>query len=302
MMATHRKTIAKNPLMSLKKNPIDAQKKVAVTSRKAVVKKKAGTVKVSDSGKASTRKKVTSPSSSVNKGGKIATRIKKVAISPRKKALSKAATEVIIFDNDPEGIWPKQDTEAKSANEIFNAELSSSPKSLKRAIVVTTNRFDLGQQIINKWSKVSLLTIVLPNTVLEYIVISGIQLKMLRDMSKLYRIPFKVDAFKVILGSILGGSVAYFLSDFYSGLVKSVPFVGKPIVFLTEPAIAYVTTYAVGFVFLEHFERQGSFDNIDLGQMKASIKNKIAEKYQELLNKKIKSSKKNAPGFEKASA
>ena len=300
-MATHRKTIAKNPLMNLKKNPLDAQKKVALTSRKAVVKKKAGTVKVSDSGKASTKKKVTFPSSSVAKSEKIATRIKKAAITPRKKALPKTATEISMFDNDPEGIWPKQDTEAKSANEIFDAELSSSPKSLKRAIVVTTNRLDRGQQIVNKWSKVSLLTIVLPNTVLEYIVISGIQLKMLRDMSQLYGIPFKADAFKVILGSILGGSVAYFLSDFYSGLVKSVPFVGKPIAFLTEPAIAYVTTYAVGFVFLEHFERQGSFDNIDLGQMKISIKNKIAEKYQELLKKKNISGKGDDSGFEKVS-
>lgn len=301
MMVTHRKTIAKNPLMNLKKNTIDSQKKVAATSRTAVVKKKAGTVKVSNSEKASIKKKVTSLSSSVTKDEKIATRIKKAPITPRKKALSKTATEITIFDNDPEAIWPKQDTEAKSANEIFDAELSSSPKSLKRAIVVTTNRLDRGQEIINKWSKVSLLTIVLPNTVLEYIVISGIQLKMLRDMSQLYGIPFKADAFKVILGSILGGSVAYFLSDFYSGLVKSVPFVGKPIAFLSEPAIAYVTTYAVGFVFLEHFESQGSFDNIDLGQMKASIKKKIAEKYQELLKKKNITGKGDDSGFEKVS-
>ena len=302
MMATHRKTIAKNPLMNLKKNPIDAQKKVAVTSRKALVKKKAGTVKISDLGKASTNKKVSLPSSSAAKDEKKAIRIKKAAVTPRKKALPKTATEIIIFDSNSEDIWPKQDTEAKSANEIFDAELSSSRKSLKRAIVVTTNRLDRGQQIINKWSKVSLLTIALPNTVLEYIVISGIQLKMLRDMSQLYGIPFKADALKVILGIILGGSVAYFLSDFYSGLVKSVPFVGKPIAFLTEPAIAYVTTYAVGFVFLEHFESHGSFDNIDLGKMKASIKKKIAEKYQELLKKKNISGKGDDSGFEKVSA
>jgi uncharacterized protein (DUF697 family) len=143
---------------------------------------------------------------------------------------------------------------------------------------------------------------VLPNTIIEYVVISGIQLKMLRDMSSLYGIPFKADALKVILGSVLGGGIAYFLSDIYSGLVKSIPFVGKPIALLSEPAIAYVTTYAVGFVFLEHFERNGSFDNINLEQMKVSIKNKMAEKYRELLKKKSSIGKKSASGFEKASA
>jgi uncharacterized protein (DUF697 family) len=267
-----------------------------------VVKKRVSTVQASDSGGVSKKKKATAPILPVSKKKEIAPKVKKAVVASRKQSLSKSSTEIVLLDDDVKDVLMNEGGKAETANDIFEAELSSSPASFKRAIVVVANRFDQGEQIINKWSKVSLLTIVLPNTIIEYVVISGIQLKMLRDMSSLYGIPFKADALKVILGSVLGGGIAYFLSDIYSGLVKSIPFVGKPIALLSEPAIAYVTTYAVGFVFLEHFERNGSFDNINLEQMKASIKNKMAEKYRELLKKKSSIGKKSASGFEKAPA
>jgi len=294
-MATQRKTIAKNPLMSLKRNSADPEKKkVRVISRKTVIKKKASTVQASNSAEVSTKKKGAAPTLPLVEK-KISPKTKRAVITPRKQSLRKSSTEIILLDSDLKDVLMSEEVKVESANDVFDAELSSSSISFKRPIVVAANRFEQGEQIINKWSKVSLVTIVLPNTVLEYAVISGIQLKMLRDMSHLYGVPFKADALKVILGSILGGGVAYFLSDFYSGLVKSIPFVGKPIALLSEPAIAYVTTYAVGFVFLEHFERNGSFENIKLDQMKVSIKNKIADKYRELLKKKNILGKKIAP-------
>jgi uncharacterized protein (DUF697 family) len=259
-------------------------------------------VQASESRKVSKKTTGSAPILSVNKKEKIVPRVKKAAVANRDQSLPTSSTEIVLFDSDLEDVLLGEEGRVETANDIFDAELSSSSTSFKRAIVVSCNRFEQGERIVQKWSKISLATILLPNTIVEYVVISGIQLKMLRDMSHLYGIPFKADAFKVILGSILGGGVAYFLSDVYSGLVKNIPFVGKPIALLSEPAIAYVTTYAVGFVFLEHFERNGSFDNINLEQMKVSIKAKIAEKYRELLKKKNPLGKKSASGFENAPA
>jgi hypothetical protein len=62
-----------------------------------------------------------------------------------------------------------------------------------------------------------------------------------------------------------------------------------------------VTTYAVGLVFLEHFERNGSFQNIDLESIKKSIKEKVNQKYQELLKSKKLMGGKNLFGLNKAS-
>jgi uncharacterized protein (DUF697 family) len=177
----------------------------------------------------------------------------------------------------------KKGAAPEGANEIFEAELSLISSPTRDALFSDGGSYAVGKKTVLKWSKISLATIVLPNSLLEYAAISGIQLKMLHDLSRIYDIPFKADGVKVIIGSILGGSVAYFLSDLYSNWVKVIPVVGKPIAFLSEPAMAYLTTYAVGFVFLEHFENNGSFQDIELEQIKKSIKLKISEKYKELV-------------------
>ena len=177
----------------------------------------------------------------------------------------------------------KKGTALEGANEIFEAELSLISAPTRDALFADGGSYEVGKKTVAKWSKISLATIVLPNSLLEYAAISGIQLKMLHELSRTYGIPFKADGVKVIIGSILGGSVAYFLSDLYSNWVKVIPVVGKPIAFLSEPAMAYLTTYAVGFVFLEHFENNGSFQDIELEQIKKSIKLKISEKYKELV-------------------
>jgi len=310
-MATQRKTIAKNPLMGIQpRTKVGEKKKVSsaltksnTAQKQGVAKSKIATKKTPAKAKAipiAKTKKIVAERAS-NKSVRVGSKKAKDAKAPLKPNLSLVKASSSTSIEELETILHKKEFVTESANAIFDAEISALSISTKREILAEADRFEQSKKIIVKWSRISLLTIAVPNTVLEYVVISGIQAKMLQEVSKVYGVPFKADAVKVIVGSILGGSVAYFLSDFYSSWIRSIPIVGKPISFLTEPAIAYVTTYAVGLVFLEHFERNGSFQNIDLESIKKSIKEKVNQKYQELLKSKKLMGGKNLFGLNKAS-
>lgn len=299
-MAQKRKTISLNPLRDIKS--------------KAIVDKKPG-LAIDTSNKATQVKKITTKSQSA------ATLAKKLPVkktAEKSKATDKNKSGIVTpkvsthlrinkGNQNPSGIVrdpapsdeavlnktksvqsekiqnQKKATTPDKVNEIFDSELSLIASPTSDTLFSDGGSYAESQKIIIKWSKISLATIVLPNSILEYAAISGIQLKMLHEMSKSYGIPFKADAVKVIIGSILGGSVAYFLSDIYSGVVKQIPVIGKPISFISEPAMAYITTYAVGYVFLEHFENNGDFQNIEIEHIKRTINTKISEKYKEMI-------------------
>jgi len=300
-MATQkRKTIALNPLRDIQSKVKLADKPVkdslVKVSKPAPSFKKvtSATEKVSASVADAKLKKAavkTAKATSKNAKHSTSTRVEKSAPAlPVKRRKASSKTQSPLTSSDPvvspatEEISSvaKKGTAPGGVNEIFEAELSLVSAPTRDALFADGGSYAVGKKTIAKWSKISLATIVLPNSLLEYAAISGIQLKMLHELSRAYGIPFKADGVKVIIGSILGGSVAYFLSDIYSNWVKVIPVVGKPIAFLSEPAMAYLTTYAVGVVFLEHFENNGSFQDIELEQIKKSIKLKISEKYKEL--------------------
>jgi uncharacterized protein (DUF697 family) len=300
-MATQkRKTIALNPLRDIQSKVKLADKPVKdslvkVSKPAPSFKKVTSVTKKVSASVADTKleKSAIKKSKAVSKSAKHSTPEPLVKATPassvkRSKAPSKTQSSAANSDVVASAATEEKLSAAKKgaglegANEIFEAELSLISAPTRDALFSDGGSYAVGKKTVAKWSKISLATIVLPNSLLEYAAISGIQLKMLHELSHAYGIPFKADGVKVIIGSILGGSVAYFLSDLYSNWVKVIPVVGKPIAFLSEPAMAYLTTYAVGVVFLEHFENNGSFQDIELEQIKKSIKLKISEKYKEL--------------------
>ena len=88
--------------------------------------------------------------------------------------------------------------------------------------------------------------------------IAGVQLKMLSDLSKIYGVPFTENLGKTVLATtvtaLAPGMVAQ--SSFASAL-KVVPGLGQIMGMLAVPAYAGGLTYAVGRVFISHFESDG---------------------------------------------
>ena len=93
--------------------------------------------------------------------------------------------------------------------------------------------------------------------------VSLVQIKMVADLAKLYEVPFSRNIVKTLIASLLGSLVPITLARSASSLVKSVPGVGSILGMLTAPVFATASTYAVGRVFIQHFEAGGTLLNFD---------------------------------------
>ncbi|MFX3681334.1 MAG: YcjF family protein [bacterium] len=98
----------------------------------------------------------------------------------------------------------------------------------------------------------------IPATGWDMAAIAGVQLKMLSDLAKIYGVPFTENLGKTVLATTITalapGLVAQ--SSFASAL-KVVPGLGQIMGMLAVPAYAGGLTYAVGRVFISHFESDG---------------------------------------------
>jgi uncharacterized protein (DUF697 family) len=86
--------------------------------------------------------------------------------------------------------------------------------------------------------------------------IAGVQLKMLSELAEKYQVEFSDSRGKAIIGTLVGSIVpGQLAAGLFGGMVKMIPFVG----FVTVPAFAGASTYALGKIFAQHFASGGTF-------------------------------------------
>jgi uncharacterized protein (DUF697 family) len=103
-----------------------------------------------------------------------------------------------------------------------------------------------------------------PVPVADLIAVSGVQLKMLADVSKVYGVPFHASRGKMVIASTIGYVLPHALSfGLIGSLIKAIPLIGT---LAGEPAMALfsaASAWALGTVFIQHFESGGTFLNFD---------------------------------------
>ena len=103
-----------------------------------------------------------------------------------------------------------------------------------------------------------------PIPIADLVAVSGVQLKMLAEISKIYGVPFQESQGKMIIGSLMGFVLPRALSFGLIGcVIKVIPGVG---VLAGAPAMAMFSAayaWALGRVFMQHFESGGTFLNFN---------------------------------------
>ena len=116
-----------------------------------------------------------------------------------------------------------------------------------------------AERLVNSYMGWSAGAGLVPVPGLDLAAIAGVQIKMLDDLSKLYEVPFSKNAAKSIIGALLGSGGATLVAVPAASLLKIIPIVGHIAALFTEPAAAAASTYALGKVFIQHFESGGTF-------------------------------------------
>jgi uncharacterized protein (DUF697 family) len=104
----------------------------------------------------------------------------------------------------------------------------------------------------------------------------GVQAQMLRKLSDIYGVKFSEHVVRNVLMALLGGLAAETIgAGIALPLARSIPGIGSLIGLLIMPAFAVASTCAVGEVFVQHFEKGGTF----LDFKPAAVKDKFSRAY-----------------------
>lgn len=267
MPKTSKTTIKANPLKNIK--PAPASKR-AVTGKLIKASEKVVTKKVVTNSAADLTKpaKKTSPTLNSSKQG-------------RKN-----------MENQDNAMNANSSSEAISADQVFESEVNAAGSKLPDgdSLVIDYRRKLADTTIMNasQWATAAGF-ITIPGV--DTLTISGVQLKMVYDLCKIYKVPFKKEAVLAVAGAALGGSLtttaSFSVASF--GLSK-IPYIGSILSIATQPAISFASTYAVGMIFIKHFESNGTLIDFDLESTKAVFDEQF-DKAKALYKSQLKSAK-----------
>lgn len=103
-----------------------------------------------------------------------------------------------------------------------------------------------------------------PVPIADIVAVSGVQLKMLADLSKIYGIPFEKSRVQAIVGSLGGYILPHTLSvGLFGSALKTIPVVGTLVGVPSFALFAAAYAWALGRVFIQHFESGGTFLDFD---------------------------------------
>ena len=146
------------------------------------------------------------------------------------------------------------------------------------------NRAAAPHKLIKRYVLFSMGAGLIPIPWLDLGTLAGVQLKMLHRLSRYYGVQFSENKGKSIIAALVGTITADSLKrGAFTSFIKTIPVLGYIGVF-SMPIYAGATTYAIGKVFVQHFESGGTFLDFD----PQKVKDYFAHLYEE---GKIKASK-----------
>jgi uncharacterized protein (DUF697 family) len=126
---------------------------------------------------------------------------------------------------------------------------------------------------------------ILPLPLLDVVAISGVQLKMLRELSNLYDFKFSEGVAKKAVMSLLVGLGGVGIGGLIgTSLFKLIPFVGLPLGIASVPVVSGAFTHAVGQTFIMHFEAGGTLLDFDPKAMRTFFESEL-DKAKEMVAK-----------------
>lgn len=125
-------------------------------------------------------------------------------------------------------------------------------------------RLQEAHEIVKTYVNASVGTALIPIPLVDIAALTAVQLKMLHSLSQHYQIPFVKDVGKSITASLLGGLITSSTSPSLAlSAAKLLPGYGSALSLVSLTVVGGASTYAIGRVFIQHFESGGTFLDLD---------------------------------------
>jgi uncharacterized protein (DUF697 family) len=118
----------------------------------------------------------------------------------------------------------------------------------------------------------------IPIPVVDLAAVAGVQLKTLATLSKFYEVPFTKNCGKAAISSLIGFVLPHAMAFGAAGsFIKLIPFVGTMSGVAWMGLFSGAYTWALGNVFIQHFESGGTFLNFNAEKVKDHFQTKFKE-------------------------
>jgi len=153
--------------------------------------------------------------------------------------------------------------EVHAAASSQKAEDATAASNQRAEDPVTADRQKVALNILHTHMGWSTGAGLIPVPLADLAAITAVQLHLLRSLARLYGVAYQKNAAKLVIGGLVTGGGTYLAAGPISSLVKLIPVVGQVTGAVVLPAVAVASTYALGKVFIQHFESGGTFLNLD---------------------------------------
>ncbi len=116
------------------------------------------------------------------------------------------------------------------------------------------NKNVLAQEIVKTHLLLAVGGGLIPIPLVDFAAVTGVQINMIRSLSKIYGIDFNEQVGKSIVSALVGPS----LGRLAASAVKAIPVIGTILGSASMSIISGASTYAVGQVFIQHFGKGGT--------------------------------------------
>ena len=199
-------------------------------------------------------------------------------------------------DKKIEPLQPESDTDAASV--IASDSGASQPPSVDDQDALRTDeelmddalldeeneRLGHAQAIVKNHVIGSMGISLVPIPLVDLVALSGIQIKMLHALARLYRVPFSENLGKSLIVSLVGGIMPTSTAMTLASLAKAIPGLGTATGMISVSVQGGATTYAIGNVFMQHFESGGTLLDFDPKTMRDYFASKLREGKQVATN------------------
>jgi len=135
--------------------------------------------------------------------------------------------------------------------------------------VPVLSRAQQAQALVNSYVPWSVAAGLIPVPMFDMAALMSVQLRMLDQLAKMYSVPFMENGVKTTVSSLIGTVLSANIGAALGSLVKTIPIVGAVAGAVMAPAAYSAVTYAIGRVFVAHFESGGTFLDFDADEMRA---------------------------------
>ncbi len=148
--------------------------------------------------------------------------------------------------------------------------MESNVKEAKKTLTLPEINARLSEtgKLIRNYTMYSIGVGLVPIPIADFVGLTALQLNMLRKLSHMYDVPFLKDKGKKLIAALLGGGIPVSMSATTASLLKFVPIIGHTIASLSISVLGGASTYAIGKVFVQHFESGGTFLDFDPMEVK----------------------------------